>query len=362
MARRSKFGRWQVWNQPADAYKHTDLAYNWDQLDLSIGGPNQSPTFGVGDDFNNPTTTSPTGSGQWLYPQDGTQITNFGNRTLYNIVRGLDFNDVPLGTITMWWRPNTSVPLPAGWVPCDGSTYTGTGQHSYAPTSVTVPDLRNVLPLGAYMTTTGSSTVAINRDGTPATSVDSPTSGPGIGAVGGTNVPRAFAHTHGIGTLAIAGHTHSMSDHDHSMAQHFHGMQHTHLITAPSSGFGGVNIIQTVSGVVPATLAADFGLGGVGIHTHSMGFVSGYAGPDSAAGIVGYGTVTGPAVDNTGTLTTTGGMTSSPQTGSATAGISGVTASALGTVDMMPRTVGLLYIIKIRRAGPLHNTAFPTGP
>lgn len=337
MARRSKFGRFQVENQASDPFKHTDVAYNLDQLDQMFGGPNQTPTFGVGDDFNNPTTSAPSGSSQWLYPQDPTTIVNFGNRTLYNIIRALDYNDVPLGAVFAWWRPSTAVPLPSGCVPADGSSYTGATQHSYVPfgiTTITVPDLRNKMILGAYETATGAPTTALNRDGTAATlpSVDTATAGPGIRAIAGTNVPRNLAHTHTAGSFATPDHLHNLTDHLHIFAM----IDHAHTFSASTGAVTPGDFINAGSG---------FGTAGNTNHRHS---VSGLTAGISGGPPVGY----------------TAGMPGPVATGPAdrSLAIGGTSASALTTpTEILPRYVGLLWMVKIKKAGPLHNTAFPVG-
>lgn len=371
MARRSKFGRFQVWNQPSDAYKHTDLAYNYDVLDQMIGGDNA--LFGIGDDFNNPTTTAPGTTDQWLYPQDTTQITNFGNRTLYNIVRALDHNDVPLGAVFMWWRPSTDVPLPGGCVPADGSTYTGAAQHSYVPyglTSITVPDLRNKMVLGAYETVTGSPTIPLNRDGLAATlpSVNTATAGPGIGAIAGTNVPLDLRHTHTAGFYIMPDHVHQMNDHVHDAGGHTHVHSHSHNVYIGHS--------HSISGTAFASTGAA-----------SANFAGGAAG--NASGRSSTHTVSGGTSVDGGTVTTgdaspvtssgasgnTGGMIPGTQwTDNAKdrfthVGVSSITgtsgpasAAGLTSVEVLSRYVGLMFMVKIRKDGPLHNTAFTAGP
>lgn len=336
MARRSKMGRFEVWNQGSDAFKHTDLAYNLDQLDQMIGSPNQAPTHGNGDDFNNPTTTAPPATNQWLHPQDGQQIANMGNRTLYNIVRALDYNSVPLGGVMAWWRPSTAVPLPAGFVPMDGSSYTGATLHSYGEwgiTTITVPDVRNKMILGAYETATGSPTVQLGRDGTATVLSDTATDGPGIGYIGGANAVRSVAHTHGVGTYTGSDHVHNLTNHTHGFTM----IDHTHVVGA----FTGIPsattlVLQGSAGPYISVSSAN--------HNHAFGpqatsLISG--GPPSAL------TVGMPGALNTGTATAIA--------------ISGSSGSALTTIDAFTRYIGLLYIVKIRKPGPLHNTVFPVG-
>lgn len=351
MARRSKFGRFQVANEASDPFKHTDVAYNLDNLDVMIGSDHAR--YGIGDDFNNPSTTAPSGTEYWLAPQDPTVMINFGVRSLYNIVRGLDYNDVPLGAVFAWWRPSSVVALPAGCVPCDGASYTGTDKHSYQAdgfTTITVPDLRNAMILGANAAVTDGTTAV-----TPST--QSAGDGPGIRGTGGTNVPRALTHTHGLNTLAVGAHTHGITDHTHGNQNHFHGMEHIHNTGGPLGGFQFRTAASGGFGIYSDGLSQN---GTTPVHTHQTG------------GIIpaGFWSANTDGSSRTGIGTTIGGGPGATEgmfvpnlatsTASSTA-ITGIPANALSATEILPKYVGLLYVIKIRKAGPLHNTVFPPG-
>jgi hypothetical protein len=91
-------------------------------------------------------------------------------------------NEVPIGGVIEWWRPNVAVPVPTGFVICDGLTTLAVGQHDFPNwnSSVTVPDLRNLFILGA-------SSAKADGSGASGTSSDLSADAPGIRGVGGSN-------------------------------------------------------------------------------------------------------------------------------------------------------------------------------
>lgn len=266
--RNSKNGRFVIWDLTSDPFDHTQLTTNFDRLDSMIGGPNGSAGL---------SGTRPTGTASnWL--SLGDSANDPYNRSLYSIITGLNYNDVPLGTVVYWWRPNPVIDLPNGWVVCDGSKYTNNTTvtppvvlHSYPFTTITVPDLRNKFVLGAYETNADSHLTAVpspalRRDGLPSTPNDNQLAGPGIGyssttddfagAVAarstakflgvGSNVPRNLLHVHDPGSYrmmdhyhefthfhSMAGHTHD-NWHIHEVGEHLHWMPHTHSLSGHS--------------------------------------------------------------------------------------------------------------------------------
>jgi hypothetical protein len=104
-------------------------------------------------------------------------------------------NEVPIGGIIEWWRPAASVPVPAGFVVCDGSPVAA-GQHDFPgiATGINVPDLRNVFILGADQTKGHAA-------GATGTSSDATADAPGVAGTGGSN-----AHT--LTTAQLANHNH----------------------------------------------------------------------------------------------------------------------------------------------------------
>jgi hypothetical protein len=94
------------------------------------------------------------------------------------------------------------------WRFADGRTLTA-GQHSFpGGGSITLPDGRNLYPLGADFAGTGITT------GTP----------PAIGAIIGGHVLN-LNHTH-----AVASHTHTVAAHSHTVAHSHNVLGHTHPI------------------------------------------------------------------------------------------------------------------------------------
>ena len=255
--RKSLLGRFRIWDLGTDQYSHNDLSYNWDKIDEIIGGPDGGPG-------QSSATQYPTGvESQWIggaskpYGWSDTERVpggGYGNypeqksgKSLYNVISGLNFNDVPLGTIVAWWRPVADLQPPNGWVVCDGSQVS---DHSYSfEQPIIVPDLRNKTVVGAK-NTQGANAITDygNIAGGQAEPQDGFNYAPGVGydsgketAVGtaksGTNVIRDITHHHGAGSaLLIPSHSHAMphvhsiTNHKHILNPHQHGMSHQHLI------------------------------------------------------------------------------------------------------------------------------------
>jgi hypothetical protein len=262
----SEHGRFNIWDLPSDPYDPEQLEQNFARLDNLIGAPAGA---GSGQAGGHDTHTPPQPLGTpstWLSLGD---VNNdpFG-RTLYSVISGLDYNDLPLGVVVFWWRPGPSTPLPSGCVPCDGSTYVNNTfvsppikLHSYSQASITVPDLRHAFIMGAYETdkatyTTPTGPVALNRDGhAPNADSDLPTDAPGIGYASssngvaktlgrGSNVGRNLKHYHDAGSYAMPNHKHRFA-HVHDMGNHVHLFNHihyvgnhTHQVSAHSHGLG----------------------------------------------------------------------------------------------------------------------------
>lgn len=106
---------------------------------------------------------------------------------------------MPLGAVISWWRASAQIPLPAGFEVCDGRTLKS-GEHAFLrqdgtplAEAITLPDLRDAFILGADPTT---------QPGLPRGNED--TSAPGVGGKGGSNDLRSIDHGH---TVSIS-HTH----------------------------------------------------------------------------------------------------------------------------------------------------------
>lgn len=264
--RNSRKGRFRVWDRSQDSFNGEDLVYNFDNLDELLGGPDGvsgasgNEFAGVASSWLGYGDVIPPLSTETQYPgttNSGYEVQS-GRRTLYGIVSGLNYNDVPLGTVISWWRPTSGIAIPDGWVPCDGRELNA-DQHSYPfAGTITVPDLRNKFVIGADPATPGINAFngyALESDATAATTDNNDWSGsgaapgttgaPGIGydtglenpaARSGDNALRNLSHTHNPGTLAIKDHTHSIAHthtipaHSHKIEAHSHDMTHLHLM------------------------------------------------------------------------------------------------------------------------------------
>lgn len=274
--RKSIKGRFRVWDLGTDQYSHLDLAHNWDKVDEIVGGPDGGP--GTSSATVYPTNVESTWIGSASSPyayfsQERFPGGGYGNeqqivgKSLYNVIAGLNYNDVPLGTVVAWWTPfgvssaSGTIPggigqfLPDGWEICDGSTISA-ANHSF-PTSgkaITLPDLRNKTVLGATNLKQGIDAVEgydLFQDAA-ASPFDGAASAPGVGydsgveteqlpnspegiEKSGSNVIRDIKHQHLPGSLKIPNHSHEINDHihlvenhSHTVAPHSHNMAHQH--------------------------------------------------------------------------------------------------------------------------------------
>ena len=233
-----------------------------------------------------------------------------------------------IGEVIDWWRPNDSVPIPTGFVLCDGRQVPA-GQHDFAGLSqqaINVPDLRNMFILGAVPATAGEAAAAqgpVNKAyGTGAGQGDTAAVAPGIGGTGGSNAAKNFAHGHGVPGVS---HTHTTADHLHGVGSLYTG-NHAHTV-------GGAYVSQHNRVFGPA-----YGGGEAAAFANS---VSQCYGQTDAVGSIGIGGTTG-AADRA--LTTTG-----PSVSLNTATNSTTWTLDPGT-DVRPRFYGLLKLMKVRRS------------
>lgn len=285
--RNSRKGRFRVWDEARDSFNGEDLVFNFDAIDELIGGKSGtsgssgSQYLGVPDSWLGYGDVIP-GDSNATYPgtSNGGYENQTGRRTLYSVVSGLNFNDVPLGTVIMWWRPNSQFPIPDGWVPCDGSTVLA-ADHSF-PTSenIILPDMRNKFVLGAdhgvagikattnYGLETGAAAAQNKNNLWNGTKAQTGTTGaPGIGydsgleasVFSGDNVQRDASHEHGQGTLTIRDHSHVFShkhniqSHSHKLAAHTHRHEHVHLVPNHYHDFNTTNSFFTGQARVSAS-------------------------------------------------------------------------------------------------------------
>lgn len=265
--RKSLKGRFFVWDLGTDSYNHIELAKNWDDLDGVIGGPDGSTGTSSPNSYPQNVQTTWVGTNSQPYGYYNTERFPGGGygyeqqitgKSLYNVIAGLNYNDVPLGTVVSWWTPfgvydsngnlapgGIGTFLPDGWAICDGSSLTA-DQHSFGNFVITLPDLRNKTVLGATQLKQGIEATGGNYDlvsGTYARPNDGAASAPGVGydsgaetALGvaktGTNVVRDISHSHSGTSLTIPNHTHDISAHTHGMPEHWHTVDaHSHDIS-----------------------------------------------------------------------------------------------------------------------------------
>jgi len=160
---------------------------------------------------------------------------------------------LPLGTVISWWRPsNTYAPpgqsagqLPAGFVLCDGSTYSS-GTHDFGAISITVPNLINRFILGA------------NPAATYASAGDGASVGAGVMGTGGANFIN-LQHQHLIndhyhiaqGAMGAFSGNMATDDHLHSAGSLYvpnHG-HHFEVYSSGSVNFNGSRATGQYTGV-----------------------------------------------------------------------------------------------------------------
>jgi len=147
--------RFRVWPLATDSYDSDEFAANWDKLDAILGYPLEGtwpPTLGVGGG-------------------------------IYREIEIAKDAAVPLGVVFPWYRPHSSIALPSGAVPCDGSAITAANHSFPGGGTITVPDLRNAFVLGADASKAAGAAAA--AAGTPA--ADTAAGAPGPQATGGSN-------------------------------------------------------------------------------------------------------------------------------------------------------------------------------
>lgn len=189
-----------AWDQNNDLYDHDQLSDNFVKIDAhdhtSTKGV-QIPTGGIEDDAITAAKVAT------------------GAITATKIAAGavgatqLDTGYVhPIGAVIMWWRPNSSILVPTGWVVATGQTLSADNHDFPTGGTITLPDLRNKFILGAAESGTGSGVA------TP----------PSIGLSGGSHTVN-LTHSHGVNshTHTVAGHSHVVDSHFHSVGSHDHG-------------------------------------------------------------------------------------------------------------------------------------------
>lgn len=165
-------------------------------------------------------------------------------------------NEVPIGAVLDWWRPSNTVPVPTGFVVCDGRPV---ASHDFPGVAgqITTPDLRNVFILGAdspdprppHLTGT------YKGDGAGAGGGDVAADAPGIRGSGGS-------HKHSLVRTEMPAHNHggATGNHNHGGNTDWMNQNKTHSHNVPHNWMlGNVQgaVWQAGAGAVAATITID---------------------------------------------------------------------------------------------------------
>ena len=227
-----------------------------------------------------------------------------------------------IGEVIDWWRPDVSVPVPAGFEICDGRQIPA-GSHDFpglSGSAINLPDLRNRFVVGADPT---KALAAGAGQG------DVPTDAPGVAGTGGSNIPKNLGHGHGVPGVSHS-HFTTTPDHYHAVgslyaADHLHGLVMTTSNRGSPNGYaggGGESVAFTN-------------------HQHTGSYAGG-------SGNLGIGGATG------GSQHALGAWSGAPNVSLDTATNSLTWTQDPGggglVVDIRPRFYGLLKLMKVRRS------------
>lgn len=301
--------RFRVWpDKNADSWDTLEMVANFDKIDAM---------FGI-----------PSAGGAWP-PTEG------ADGGLYREIAFLKGDRAPIGSTVLWWRPNVSTPVPTGaWVACVGQTLTAAEHDFVGGGSITLPDTRNTVPLGAD----GSKALL-----DPGVAGDLPGNAPGVGGTGGSNAAKSLAHSHAVNSHShgLNNHTHSFP-HTHSLSSHTHNMNHRH------KGGSTNNMTDSQNSNNPGDDA------GVASGSHFNASKSGHqhtiGGPretDDSAAKTSTGT---PSVNSTGAATPD--ATAGPSTANSENASPG-TDTQLSSVDTRMRFTGFVMVMKVKNTSSL---------
>lgn len=252
---------------------------------------------------------------------------------------------IPIGAVIDWWRPDSSISVPSGFVVCSGGTITS-GNHDFGTgASITVPDLRNKFILGASTAITEGVAATVGAAG--ASEAD-PTKAPGISGKGGTNGVRDLTHTH---TTYAHNHTLTMGATQVTFASPtatFTGTEmspHGHYVSTGGSAAGNGGVFYTTNYTAPAGNifgAADTNNSKFPFYQASLvAAVAITAGTPSGSVSVSGGSVGGKAGPADGA-----GIVNGDTNNATTAASANITA----VHDFRPSYYGLLKIMKVKRS------------
>jgi hypothetical protein len=284
-----------IWDDLDDPYDHSQLAANWQAVDDHDHSPGKGKPLGAGALADAVVGSNQISNNSILtrHIKDGEVKTNDiadGAITSGKLADNIFGAMVPLGEIIIWFRPSSTIPIPAGFVVCDGRTLLQS-EHDWNFGSITIPNLVNAFVMGVAP-------------------------GSGENSIGGSNVA-SWSHSH-----TIAPHNHIVGDHSHVVPGHNHFIQedgsHTHGMGIANRG--NHNIATSGQPYVEDFAFSDHihSIGAVGTHNHT-----------GATGISSAQTTTGSGNQQTSNVSLT---------------TSGATLGG----DIRPAYVGLLHLLKVR--------------
>lgn len=317
-----------AWDLGSDPYDHSQLASNFSAIDghnHTTGKGLQIPTDGIlnaaitsakiAGNAVVPTTHIPADS----IPQSRLADNSVGAGELQDnsvdtaaIINGavtadkLEGSVLPVGTVVLWYRADTSVLPPTSWEVMDGRAWSGIvnklGAGGTQWNTGNIPNMANKFPLGAALSGTGSGTAQP----------------PAIGASGGQH-ERNISHTH-----TAQPHSHVVNNHAHTIVS---GGSHSHSFLAQP-------------GDVPTHA-----------FTRDVG-VPRAEGTRQALYVPGHNSNSALGSNVVALLTTEPSHNHGGATGDSTAGTDSPTVTinswASGDLDFRPAHVGLLFIMKVR--------------
>lgn len=320
-----------AWDLGTDPYDHSDLANNFvaiDGHDHTTGKGKQIPAAGIVDGAittakiaANAVTSDkiPDGAiGQSELANDSVGAAQVidGSIGAAEIANGsitlakLDPSILPVGSVIMWYRPNSGVALPTGWEIMDGRPWSSVS-NAWGVSSGNMPDMRNRFPLGAATTGTGSGT------GTP----------PDIGQSGGS-------------MTATLDHSHTVDAHSHTIGDHTHGIS-----SDGSHKHGFVTTIWDGGGNPVGTTVTDGMQRGTAV-PGSQGTRQSFYIPDLNRSEY-YGENVSAPMQTTGSHAH-GGATTGTVGGAFASGTTAPNTSTWSnTLDKRPQYVGLLFIMRV---------------
>jgi hypothetical protein len=315
-----------VWDLENDDFESSDLANNWIEVDGHDHSPNkgvQIQSAGIADDSIANFHLRNNSVGNINLQDDSVTGRNIapGSITADEIAPGslngaalafgsvaaaqLDPTLIPLGQVSMFWRPPGTNAVPGGfWELMDGRPWNSI-ENAWDLTAGNIPDTRGMFPMGAD---------AVGTDGPP------------IGGTGGSGTAD-LAHSHNVDL-----HIHEIFPHTHDMStngSHFHTFG------------GGFSTWLRANSFASGITIYDFN-GTQRQNTFYSLYLKNYAPPGD--GNVPTTLDTGVAMDLQGDHRHIVTPTIASDTGETATG----TDTQLGTTEVMPPFVGFCLMMRVR--------------